>query len=386
MNDLLFLLQRLLLAGLFAWTVYTLLSLLAVWQWKRGTRQPAAEKLPSFTLLKPVCGVDAEVEANFRSFCEQDYPADKLQLLFCALDTEDPALITARRMQREYPHLDIEVLSAPPHFSPAPNRKVSNLLLMYPRAKHSLLVLSDSDMRVPANYLRYLAAPFCDSNAKVGLVTCPYRGFLTQSMAAQFEAVGIGADFIPGALLSRMLEGVGFAFGATIAVSREALQAMGGLEPLQNELADDYLLGSGVRKAGYEVEISACMVEDVMGRESAASMWKRRLRWARTVRASRPGGYAGMAVTHGLPIALLYAVCHGPYAAWVVAVLLLMRFAAVFCTSWLTGDSNPRRYCYLLPLSDLLSFVLYVASFLSNTIEWRGRKYRVERGGRLRPG
>ncbi|HLK61556.1 MAG TPA: glycosyltransferase, partial [Chthonomonadaceae bacterium] len=330
----------------------------------------------------------------------------------------DPALELVRRLQTEFPQCDIGIVCGGPETARGPNLKVCNLASMLPLARHDLLVLCDSDMRVAPDYLRRVVAPFerkkgepvgalraqqaaplqaapnlavaapgsSEEEKEVGLVTCPYRGCRAGSFAAMLEALGIGADFIPSALVSRALEGVGFAFGSTIALPRRVLEALGGFEALIEELADDYRLGEGARRLGYGVVLSEYVVDDVLGRERFAAMWARRLRWARTVRACRPTGYAGSCITHGTALALLFLLAMGfSPLGWVLAgtVIAVRLLAALTIACVYTRDPNVSRFLPLLPLSDLLSFALYVASYCGNTIFWRGERFRLLPHGKI---
>lgn len=392
--------------------VYALLTLSAARLWHRARRPLNPDWTPGVTILKPVRGADAEAYDNFVSFCRQDYPADRFQLLFGALDADDTALVLACRLKAEFPHLDIEIAGGSPESLLGHNRKVSNMARMLPHARHDLLVLCDSDMRVQPDYLRRIVAPFDPEYAAnateapasgspdrhptpdtphpvppVGLVTCPYRGHHALSFAAKLEALGIGADFIPSAFVSRMLEGVGFAFGSTIALPRSVLDRIGGFEAIADELADDFRLGQGAAQNGYQVVLSDYVVDDVLGREKLGAMWTRRLRWARTVRACRPAGYAGSFVTHGTVLALLFlAATRFSVAGWLVlgAVLAVRMAVAGWIGLRYTEDADLIRSLPLLPVSDLLSFALYVASYCGRHILWRGERFRLLPGGRIR--
>ena len=285
--------------GLIAFCGYTLSAMWAAWQWRHSVRPLNPRWTPAVTIFKPVCGVDAEAYDNFASYCKLDYPTGRFQILFGALDADDPAIELVHRLQKENRHLDIGIVVGKQILRPGNNLKVCNLLNMQTEAKHDLFVLCDSDMRVKSDYLRRITAPFepgfsltrrrsesISPEQPVGMVTCPYRGCRVQSIAAILESLGIGADFIPSTLVSRAFEGVSFALGSTIVVPRNILSELGGFEILLDELADDFLLGNGASQAGYEVVISDYVVDDVLGRESLPLMWARRLRWARTVRAA----------------------------------------------------------------------------------------------------
>ena len=389
-----------------AYTAYALLAVCAAWQWHRAKRPVPKDWTPPVTIFKPVCGIDAEAEENFASFCRLDYPAENLQLLFGVLDPADPALALARKIQTDYPHLHIDIVTPASFIPQGHNLKICNLLAMLPAAKHDLFVLCDSDMRVQPDYLRRITAPFAPDHhtensvskkavsgkrkprkkRPVGLVTCPYRGKNPQSFAAILEALGIGADFMPSVLVSRALEGVSFAFGSTIALPRSVLEEIGGFEALRDQLADDFRLGNGAHKAGYEVVLSDYVLDNLLGAETFGAMWARRLRWARTTRSCRPAGYAGSVVTHGLIFALLFLfAAHFSPLGWAVlaAVLLLRLTAASLTATAFTRDPNVVRFLFLLPVSDLLNFALFVLSFCGNRLVWRGERFRLMTGGVL---
>lgn len=368
--------------SLVAYVVYALIALVAAWSWSRAKHPIAPEWTPAVTVLKPLRGLDAEAYHNFVSFCHQDYPPECFQIIFGTLSVDDPALEAARRLQREFPLLDIQVVSGEGVLEGF-NRKVCNMAQMLPYAKHSTLVLCDSDMRVTPDYLRRVVAPL---RAGASFVTCPYRGEKPQSIASIWEALGIGADFIPSAVTSRLLEGVGFAFGSTIVLTKETLSELGGFEVMKDHLADDFFLGSEVHKLGKKTVLSDYVIQSVLGSVPFSDMWARRLRWSRTLRYCRPGGYLGSFVTHGFALATLYLALTGfSVLGWrVFSAVLMFRLLAVSLTTCLwTNDPNPLRYLLLLPLSDLLSFVIFVLSFMGNGVEWRGERFRVQRGGKL---
>ncbi len=385
--------------SLIAFCGYTASAMWAARQWRRSIRPLNNRWTPSVTIFKPVCGVDAEAYDNFASYCKLDYPTEKYQILFGALESDDPAIKLVERLQREHPHLDIEMVIGSQQVKQGNNLKVCNLINMRMHAKHDLFVLCDSDMRVKSDYLRRITAPFepgfnenhRKASAKsdrlsVGMVTCPYRGFRVQSFAAILESIGIGADFIPSTLVSRAFEGVSFALGSTIVVSRTVLNELGGFEILLDELADDFLLGNGVAKAGYEVVISDYVVDDVLGKESLRLMWARRLRWARTVRAYRPVGYTGAGVLHGIAISILFLITmrFNPLGWIVLGTIIFLRVVSAICITQLwTDDPNILRFWPLIPLSDLLTFSLYLASFFGNRIMWRGVSFKLLPGGRI---
>jgi ceramide glucosyltransferase len=384
---------------LIGYSAYAFLSVWAARKWSQARPASSQDYAPAVTILKPVCGVDAEAWENFSSFCHLDYPGERVQILFGALEADDPALELARRLQVEFPQHDIGVITAPPGPMRGNNRKVCNLLTMLPHAKHDLFVLCDSDMRVRPDYLRRITAPFQFENPNAGaqgapaienpavaLVTCPYRGERAQSFAAIVEALGIGADFIPSTLVSRALEGVSFALGSTIVLPRRVLEEIGGFEPLLDELADDFRMGNAVHKAGHTVVLSDYVIESILGRERFSAMWSRRLRWSRTLRVCRPAGYAGSFIVYGFALALLFLVSTGfstiGWAAF-ASVTAIRVATALTITLRYTGDRAVLRFLPFLPISDVLGLALFTVSFFGSHILWRGERFRLLAGGRL---
>jgi len=337
--------------------------------------------LPPVTILKPVKGVDAESFGNFASFCRQDYPV--WQLVFATASADDPAVPVIERLMAEFPGVDIELVIDDRIYGP--NYKVCNLINAFPRAKHDILIVCDSDIRVGPRYLREAAGPFSDPG--VGLVTSLYRSPQVRNIPTALEAMGFTSEMIPNVMAALCLEGLTFALGASMAVGRRALAKIGGFEALVDYLADDYQLGNMVHRAGYRLELSGYFVESVMKRETLAGILSRQLRWARTMRASRPGGYLASGITQPVPAALLALLVSGFSAAgWTAAGLLgLTRLICglVFSRVFVRDGLYP-RHLWLLPLRDLLAFSTWVLSFFGNRVVWRSNVFRVLPGGKIR--
>lgn len=370
--------------GLVGYCAYTLITVWAARKWRLAARPLNPEWTPAVTVLKPLCGMDAEMYANFLSCCQQDYPPDRMQIVFGALEPDDVGLAVARRLQSEFPHLDIAIVAGYLPRLQGTNYKVCNLTAMMTVAKHDLLVLCDSDVRVTPEYLRRVVAPFEDSH--VGLVTCPYYGAEPQSLSAILEALGIGADFIPSTMTARVLEGVSFGLGQTIVIPRPILEQLGGFESLAEELADDYRLGNRTHKLGYQVILSDYVVKDVIGKEKFRPMWTRRLRWARTFRALRPIGYTGSVITYGIPLAFLFLLASRfSGLGWSIfsAICVFRLSTALVIAKISTDDPNILRFLPLLPLSDAFCFALFVISYCGNGVMWRGQQFRLLPGCRI---
>lgn len=337
---------------------------------------------PPMTILKPMKGLDPDLLENFRSFCRQDYPA--YQILFGAADPEDPAVGVVRQVLAEHPEADARLVLCPEPLGP--NGKVSSLQQMAARARHEILIISDSDTRVAPDYLRRVAAPFADP--EVGLVTALYRGLAPAGLAARLERLIIHTLFVPGVLVAYLLEGMTFALGATMAVRRKVLDDLGGFAAFTHVLADDYQIGQRAVAAGYTVALADTMVDCVLGRIPFRDFFARQVRWARTTRSCRPAGYLGTIIRHGVFLSLLFLLAEGPTAlglGLLVTTLTLRHTVAVMVSAKVLRLPDPARDLWLLPFADILSIALWVLAFSGNTVTWRGLRYRMTRGGHLVP-
>jgi ceramide glucosyltransferase len=222
------------------------------------------------------------------------------------------------------------------------------------------------------------------SAQEVGLVTALYRGRAHGTLPSKFEALGIATDFQPSVLLARILEkGLHYGLGSTLAVSREALASIGGLLPLVDQLADDYELGARVDRAGYRVVLSPEVVETSIPAYSWRGFLDHQLRWARTVRDARPGGYVGLVFTYGLGCALLNVLASGasPLSLWLLALSFFLRLAlAMTVGAEVLADHQVLPSLWLLPLRDLVAMSVWVAGFASNQIVWRGERFALKNG------
>ncbi len=329
------------------------------------------------SILKPLHGLDEGLEENLRACFEQDYIA--FEILFAAREAGDQALTLVEKLRAEYPNVQTKVIvtGEPPY----PNAKVYSLDKMLAEARNDLLVMSDSDVRVTPRMLRVIAAEFQDPN--LGIATCPYRAVAGSSFWSTLEAIGMNTEFIGGLMVARMIEGVKFAVGPTIAARRSTLKAIGGFETLQTYLAEDFVMGHLAAEKGIGVILSSYVIEHRIGSQNFSANVRHRLRWARSTRRSRPAGYIGQLFTNPLPLALILVAFN---AGWwpVLVVTFLLRMLAAWCTSsWVLECTLSARFWLLLPLQDVASFLFWTAGFFGNTIAWRGRKYYLRRDGRF---
>jgi ceramide glucosyltransferase len=336
---------------------------------------------PPISILKPIHGLDREAYANLASFCRQDYP--QYELLCGVPDAQDPGAEVVRRVIRDFPDVDIHLVVG--QRPCGVNPKVGILAAAACQARYPTLLIADSDIRVGPDYLRQVVQPL--RQPAVGVVTCPYRS-RARGGAATLDALGAATEFHAGVLVAQRLEGMRFALGSTVVITRQALDAIGGFAPLADHLADDFLLGHLAARAGYRVVLCPYVVEHVLPAEGFGEFVRRQRRWAIGQRHSRPWGHVGLLFTHGTAMSLAFLLASGGAAiGWaVVGVTWLARLAM----GWIIGakylrDATARRFLWLIPLRDLIGFALWCSSFVGNTVDWRGQRFRVVKGGRLLP-
>ena len=358
--------------------VYCVLTILAAVRY-RAVRPPELSTAVPISVLKPLAGLDDGLEANLGTFFEQNYP--RFEILFAVRSPDDPAIAVVERLRARYPGVPsrLMVVGEPPY----PNAKVYSLDRMLAAAEYDLLVMADSDIRVTPDMLATIAAEF--QAERLGLATCPYRAVPGRSFWSTLEAIGLNTEFIGGVLVARMLDGMKFALGPTIAARRQTLERIGGLDAVKDYLAEDFVMGKLAAECGDGVILSSYAIEHLIGAQPFAANMRHRLRWNRSTRRSRPWGYIGQVFTNPLPPALV--LCAVKPEWWpVLAVTALVRAAGGWATAGhVLRDPLTRRLWWLTPLQDVASFLVWMAGFFGNTIVWRGRKYHLLRDGRFEP-
>ncbi|WP_446745530.1 bacteriohopanetetrol glucosamine biosynthesis glycosyltransferase HpnI [Silvibacterium acidisoli] len=338
---------------------------------------------PPVTILKALKGFDPGMYEAFASHCRQDYTGE-YELLFGVASPDDPAVEAVHRLQAEFPDHNIRLIQTPERLGS--NGKVSNLTQLVPHAKGDYLIVNDSDILVSPHYLSRITAGFAtpQRGKQVGMVTAPYRGATHGTIGSKMEALGITTDFFPGVLIAlKMEKEIRFGLGSTLAVSREALASIGGFESLVDTLADDYLLGYRIAQQGYGVVLSKEVVATAVPAYSLAGYFSHQLRWARSIRDSRKGGYIGLLFTFVLPWAILNTIASG-FSLESLAVLSFACLARVTVALaigvGLLGDGQVLRDLWLLPLRDLAALGVWVWSFAGNTVTWRGQVFTLKDG------
>ena len=360
---------------------YSLISLVCALKYFKPLGTSSSHPSPGVSILKPVKGMDEDSYDNFASFCSQNYSGEQ-ELLFAVASPDDPVIPVIRQLMDDFTNHDIRLIINPALHGP--NQKVSNLINAFPDARHDIIIISDSDISVEPDYLRSVTAHF--SEPRIGLVTSLYRTSEVHGIATALEAIGFTVEMIPNVLVARKLEGLTFALGASMAVRREALASIGGFEALTQYLADDYQLGNMIHRAGWLIALDRCFVESVIKPENLMTVLSRQLRWARTMRASRPGGYLASGVTHPFPAALLATLLAPSPAIGVAAAMLLYGVRLSICTIYsrrFVRDELFPNWLTLLPLRDMLAFFAWALSFLGNRVEWRGSRYLLKPGGKI---
>jgi ceramide glucosyltransferase len=359
--------------------------LLCLWSARSFQRAaPVSEPAvtPPVSILKPLRGVDPQMYESFRSHCVQDYP--EYEIIFGVSEPDDPAVASVQQLIREFPGCKIRLLVCQEVLGN--NRKTSNLVQMLASARYDHILINDSDIFVPSGYLRRVMAPF--ARPQVGMVTCPYRGIAAGTLGSKLESIGISTDFIAGVLVARQIEGgIHFALGSTLAMSRIALDAIGGLRPLVDYLADDFEMGFRIANAGYEVVLADIVVETHLPAYSFRGFFEHQMRWARSTRDSRRLGYLGLLLTFGLPWAM-FSVLLAPLHWWswttLAAAATLRAAVALKVGIGVVHDRAVWRHLWLLPLRDLVAFAVWFGSFADHTVYWRGEVF-ILKDGKIRP-
>ncbi|WP_424064085.1 bacteriohopanetetrol glucosamine biosynthesis glycosyltransferase HpnI [Paraburkholderia sp.] len=376
---LLFMLATLCAASAVFGIAYTLLAGMLMRRF--FARSPALpENFPAVTVVKPLHGAEWALLNNLSSFCQQDYPGP-VQFLFGVHDAEDPALKTVRELQHLHPEAHITVVADARLYGP--NRKMSNILNMLPLAQHDVLVFADSDVSVGRGYLRDVMGEL--QQPGVGLVTCVYRGQPDPGFWPRLSAKATNYQFLPGVITGLALGMARPCFGQTIAMRRETLENIGGFAQFVYHLAEDHAIGEAVRRCGEKVVIPPFTVAHACVETSAAKLIAHELRWSRTIRTIDPLGHLGSALIHPFAFAMFAVLFSGAASwSWPFALLALLARLALKVQSD-HALQQPYRDLWLLPFWDIVSFSIFVASYFSTRVIWRGFSFKVDGDGMLSP-
>ncbi len=407
---------------------------LLFWQWLAARRFPLHARLgdrsfaPAVTVFKPLKGSDAHTEKCLRSWFAQEY-SGPVQILLGVHSPEDSSVPVIKKLLAEFPNREAQLVLTCEELGT--NGKVSNLAQLVKHAKHDVFVISDADVFVPSDFLANAIAPLeagkdafhrvplfdrevtdvverVPTGQAVGLVNCFYRLANPTTLAMQWEAVAVNADFWSQVLQSKSLKPLDFALGAAMITRRENLEEIGGFESLVNCLADDYQLGHRIAGKSHRIALCPVVVECWDPPQTWTSVWKHQLRWARTVRVCQPAPYFFSILSNVTLWSLLWLLSvspqlvfrfglafgperyegnfnfNFPWGLMLPAGFTLARiFIAFDLQRRLTRSSKHRAYFWLAPVKDLLQFALWLGAFAGNTVEWRGQRLELRKDGTL---
>ncbi len=358
--------------------IYYLLAIYSSWRYfLQPAAQPDRSFIPPVSILKPFRGLDPDAYENLASFCRQDYP--EYEMIFCVDPDDDTVRPIVERLQRDFPNTEIRVLFGSGRV--ASNDKVAKLARMAAEARYETVVISDSDVRVQADYLRNMTAPLRDP--AVGAVTCFYVHTDLKTFADRLQTVGMMSDFYAGILVAWQLEGIKFALGPSIATTRARLAGFGGYAAIENSPGDDLLVGRLIAEQGYEVRLLRYTVSTVSDYGSISDLLQKRMRWIVVMRHMRPWGHLGLLLTQGLLWSLLAVAAHPTVAVAIgyLGTYFILRAAM----TWMIGvhGLHQRRLwaeMILIPVWDGVASFIWLASFLRSSIRWRGADYYIREG------
>lgn len=360
--------------------LYYMAAMIAARSFFGRKTNPDPSSLPPVSIMVPLCGADFRAYENYASLCRQDYP--QFQLVFGVSDPADSSIGMIAKLKAGFPGTEIDLAISTEEIGENP--KVSNLNNILSLARHDFLVLMDSDIRVGPDFLRTVISELIETGS--GLVTCLYRAGEAPSLAAKLEAVGITGEFAPGVLVAERTAGISFAFGAAIVIEKKTLAEIGGFLAIADFLADDYMIGNLVSKAGYRVRLSRYAVETVLSRLGFSGFIAHQVRWARGIRACNRLGHTGSIITNGTVLAASYLALSGFSAqGWALFALVavfrmaMARFIGVKCL----GDKLLDRFLPLVLVRDLFSFIFWCAAIFGDRVEWRGQTFRLARDGKM---
>jgi len=353
----------------------TAYACLSFWAWFRCERLGKHQRADvndqashPVSILKPLHGAEPRLYENLRGFCEQTHA--RYELIFGVHAPEDPAVAVVQRLQREFPQRSMALVIDPAVHGA--NLKVSNLMNLFPHACHDWLVLADSDISVTPDYLARVTAPLTDP--RTGIVTCLYHGVAGDALSARLGKLFIDDWFAPSVRLSHAFGSTRFAFGSTIALRRDALEAIGGFEALKDTLADDFWLGERTRQLGLHTVLSDMEVGTDVSETRLAELWSHELRWLRTIRAISPTGFFFSFICLTWPLQVVALLLSPTTPCLIVALAGCTARLGRYATAWRIAARPSRwRDAWLTPFRDTLLLVEWAGALIHWRVEWRGR-------------
>ena len=369
-------------------SVYALLCLWAAYRFRREARtyktlksaSSAFTDWPPATILKPVCGVEKHQRENLRSACIQDYP--EFQVVFSVQDADDPALPLLYELRDEFGAARVTV--AVENFRTGTNGKINNMIGGLRHARHDVLVISDSDVRLNPDYLKTIIAPL--GKADVGCVCTFYKAARADAWYEKIELLTLNADFVTNVLFAHASGASRFCLGASAAIRRSMLEKIGGFECLSDYLVEDYEMGRRIWTIGKKVVIVPYLVDTIVDLKSPAAWWNHQIYWDQNTRAARPFAFFSTALVRSVPFAFLFAVMRlgDPVGlALLIGATGLRIITSALILGWGLKDREGVRSLWLLPFRDLSSLATWLLAFTKRTTVWRGASFILTKDGRL---
>lgn len=349
---------------------------------RRNPGSKVRDALPPVTILKPVCGLEKNLAENLRTACEQDYPV--YQVVYSTQSQDDPALDILRELEREFGPERVSIVVS--DVQVGENGKINNLAGALPSARHDILVISDSDIRLRPDYLKAIVAPLADPG--IGGASTYFKASDAGPWYEQMEMLTINADHFASLMFASVIGVSDFCFGASFAFRRETLARIGGLEDLGSYLVEDNEMGQRIMRTGLKLVVVPYVVDTTIDLKSPAHWWQKMNYWDQNTRAAKPGVFAASLVLRIIPLGLLFAAVRGfdsiGLAVFVGAVALRVAAAAMVLGVALR-DYRSLRSLWLIPLKDVLSLFWFVHAYVNRTVVWRGAKLGLTRDGRFIP-
>ncbi len=364
-------------------SIYAILCVLAVIRFRLqadGSPEFAVESWPPVTVLKPVHGLEKNQRENLRSTCIQDYP--EFQVVFSVQSAEDAAIPLLREIQQEFGEHCVTV--AIENCRAGTNGKINNMIGGLRHARHDVLVISDSDVRLRPDYLKTIVAPL--SHPGVGCACTLYKAACAGTWFEKMELLTLNADFMTNVLFAHVSGASKFCLGASVALYRSTLEQVGGLEVLSDYLVEDYEMGRRIWELGKKIAVLPYFVDTMVDLKSPAQWWEHQVYWDQNTRAARPVAFFATALIRSVPFALLYSAARmwDATGLCVLAGALALRMAsAAIILGWGLRDREGLRSLGLLIIRDISSLVTWLLAFTKRTTIWRGTSFVLTRDGRL---
>jgi ceramide glucosyltransferase len=361
-------------------SVFSLFCLLTVAKFRMRPVRTKSANWPPVSILKPVHGLEKELTTNLRSTCLQDYP--DFEVIFSVQREGDPALPLLEEIQAEFGIERVKIVVDEQR--PGPNGKINNMVGALPHARHEVLVISDSDVRLQPGYLKAIVAPLEDP--RIGFVCTPYKAAQAQSWFEKMELLTLNADFMPSVVFAYETGVSLLCLGASIALRRSTLNEIGGLAALADYLVEDYEMGRRIAELGRPGLLVPPVVDTMVDLKTPSQWWKHQVYWDQNTRSARPVAFFCTWLIRAVPFALLFALLNrGDLLGLgiLVGTLAIRLSTAGLIMGWGWRDREGLRALYLLPLRDLAGVFSLLLAFTRRTTFWRGTEFVLTRDGRL---